>query len=43
VRTHTCVTTLDKHLRGTVRCSQRPLYTGTNTRYASLNAHQLCK
>jgi len=26
----------------TVMCSQRPLNTGTNTRYASVNTHQLC-
>ena len=35
------VTALDTHSRGTVRCSQRPLYTGTNA--LRLNAHQLCK
>ena len=33
VRTHTCVTALDRHSRCTVRCSQRSLYTETNTRY----------
>jgi len=33
VRTRTCVTALDRHSQGTVRslrCSQRPLYSGTN-------------
>jgi len=44
VRTHTCVTVLDRHSRGTVRCSQRLLYTGTNTGYVSMHiAQQLCR
>jgi len=43
MRTHTCVTALDRHSRGTVRCSQRPLYTGTNTRYASVHTNFVSK
>ena len=39
VRTHTCVTALNRHSRCTVRCSQRQLYIGTNTRYASIHTN----
>jgi len=68
VRTHTCVTALDRHSRGTRRAlvmalffmlrrvrncrryyyyyyyyyySQRPLYTGTNTCYASMHTNSV--
>jgi len=34
---------LDRHSRCTVRCSQRPLYTGTNTRYASMHTNSVSK
>jgi len=37
------VTALDRHSRCTVRCSQRPLYTGTNTRYASMHTNSVSK
>jgi len=43
VRTHTFVTALDRHSPCTVRCSQRPLYTGTNTRYASTLTNSVSK
>jgi len=42
VKTHMCVTALDSHsLQVTVRCSQRPVYTGTNTRYASMHTNSV--
>jgi len=42
-RTHTCINALDRHSRCTVRCNKRPLYTGTNTRYASMHTNSVSK
>jgi len=39
VRTCTCVTALDSQSGCTVRCSKRPLYTGTIRRYASVHTN----
>ena len=41
MRTHTRVTALDRHSQDKVRCSQRPLYTGTNTRCASTHTNSV--